>query len=90
MNVGYQAQWVSKAKAESLRRSGVLAGGVLLDSFNGFVVIEPVGSEWGDGKILSTEEADYELSPAWCLESKARVSQARRLLGLDAGQLSVA
>jgi hypothetical protein len=54
-----------------------------LDSFNGFLIIEPVGSDLGDGEILSPEEMDYEIRDAWCLDTRRKINEARRLLGLE-------
>jgi hypothetical protein len=78
----YQATWVSKQRAEHLRRIGV-GRGILLESFNGFLVVEAVGSKLGDGLVLSHQEADYELQAVWCTGPKAKLTEARRLLGLD-------
>jgi hypothetical protein len=86
MDSHYQARWISKKRLDAVRRSGDVTRGVVLDSFNGFLIIEPIGSELGDGAILSREDAEYELSPVWCAGSKARLSEARRLLGLPAQQ----
>ncbi len=92
MSIPYQARWVSKQRSEALKRGGRLGGALLLDSFNGFLLVEPVGSNLGDGEILDLTTADYELSPVWCLSPPAKVRQARRLLGLEvpaaAGQLT--
>jgi hypothetical protein len=84
MKTTYQARWVSKARAERLKRSGEIKKGMLLDSFNGFIVIEPPGIELGDGKVLSHQEADFEMQTVWVQESKTKLSEARRLLGLEA------
>ena len=84
MHTKYQARWVSKQRADALKRSGSLRKGMLLDSFNGFIVLEPPGQKLGDGELLSLDEADYEVNPAWCLDSLVRISQARELLGLEA------
>jgi hypothetical protein len=56
---------------------------MLLDSFNGIIVVEPVGAHLGDGHVLSRDEVDYELQPVWCREPKTKILQARRLLGMD-------
>ncbi len=84
MSIPYQARWISKQRSEMLKRSGKLAGALLLDSFNGFLLVEPVGSNLGDGEILDLQTADYELSPVWCLSPPAKIRQARQLLGLEA------
>jgi hypothetical protein len=76
MRSHYQARWVSKPRADILRRQGA----ILLDSFNGIIVIEPVGSNQGDGHILTADEVDYELQPVWCRAPKTRIEQARKLL----------
>ena len=56
----YHIRRVSKKRAAELRRSGVLGGAVLLDSVNGFLIVEPAGSGLGDGEVLTAQEADYE------------------------------
>lgn len=84
MSIQYQARWISKQRNEALRRSGRLGGALLLDSFNGFLLVEPEGSNLGDGEILDLQTADYELSPVWFLSPPAKVQKARRLLGLEA------
>jgi hypothetical protein len=86
MNISFQARWISKQRLDAIRRSREVARGVLLDSFNGFLIVEPVGSDLGDGSILSREDADYELNPVWCSGPKGRLREARRLLGLAALQ----
>jgi hypothetical protein len=84
MHNHHQARWVSKQRLSELRKSGELSRGLLLDSYNGWIIIEPAESELGDGDILSAETADYELSPVWCPGSKAKLKEARKLLGLSA------
>jgi hypothetical protein len=87
MNADYQARWVSKRRAETLRKEGLPRPATLLDSFNGFLLIEPVGSDLGDGAVLSFQEADYELQPAWCPGPKTELERARRLVGLDSASV---
>lgn len=84
MHMAYQARWVSKQRAEALKRSGAARRGVLLDSFNGFLIVEPTGADLGDGDILPQEEADYELQSAWCISPLTKLAEARRLLGFEA------
>ncbi len=79
----YQARWVSKGRYESLRRSGKLGQAVLLDTFSGYIVVEPVGSDLGDGAVLSPQEADYELQPVYYTGPKAKLREARNRLGLE-------
>jgi hypothetical protein len=83
MRKPYQARWISKQRVDALRKSGATRHAVFLDSFNGFIVVEPVGSDLGDGEILAPETADYELQPVWCLEPKTKLVEARRLLQLN-------
>jgi hypothetical protein len=85
MRTRYQARWISKQRADALRKTVHTHGAMLLDSFNGLIVIEPVGSHLGDGPVLSETEADYELQPVWCLEAKTKLEEARRRLGLSIG-----
>jgi hypothetical protein len=82
MASAYQARWVSKPRLDLLKKSGRLGEGMLLDSFNGFLIVEPVGSDLGDGNVLSPFEADYELQEVWCSGPKSKLKQARKLLGL--------
>lgn len=84
----YQARWISKARLEALRKSAQLGAAIVLDSVAGFLVIESMGSDLGDGRVLSPEEADYEVSPVWCLDHKTKIGQARARLGLEAGTLA--
>lgn len=88
MTSAFQARWSSKNRAETLRKSGHLGRAILLDSLKGFIVIEPRAARLGDGDVLSAEEAGFELNDAWCLEPRAKIAQARRLLGLEAGALA--
>lgn len=79
----YHARWISKRRLDDIRRSRDSARGVVLDSFNGFLIVEPAGTNLGDGPILTPEESDYELRPVWCAGDKAKLRLARELLGLD-------
>jgi hypothetical protein len=80
----YQAQWISKNRIQSLRKAGGWRNAILLDSFKGFIIIQPSGQTYGDGEVLSDDAADYELRPEWCTGSKQQLIEARRLLRLDA------
>jgi hypothetical protein len=80
----YQARWASKARVDSLRKTGKPRDVLILDVFSGFIVIEPVGSDLADGQVLSQQEADYELQPAWFLGPKRLLREARTKLGIDA------
>jgi hypothetical protein len=82
MQTKYQARWISKERLASLRKSGQIGQGVTLDCLKGFLVVEPTGSNLGDGEILDRTEADYELNPAWCLNPLTRLNEARKRLGL--------
>lgn len=83
MNHGYQARWITREEFDRLRRLGA-QDLVLLDSLNGFIVVEPGGRGRGDDRILSREEADWELQPVWYTGPKSKLARARLLLGLDA------
>jgi hypothetical protein len=80
----YQARWISKRRLDEIRRTKESGKGLVLDSFNGFLIVEPQGTELGDGPVLSAAEADYELRPVWCAGAKAKLRDARQLLGLGA------
>lgn len=82
----YQAQWVSKDRVSSLRKTGALKNSILLDSFKGFILVQPSGQEVGDGEMLSPDAADYELRPEWCTGSKPKLREARKLLQLDSAE----
>jgi hypothetical protein len=81
----YRARWSSKQRAESIRKTG---GALVLQTFNGYMVIEPTRQRLGDGIILNRQEADYELQPAWYTGSMARLREARQRLGLESGILA--
>ena len=82
METSYQARWISKKRLETIRKTRAVTRGVVLDSFNGFLIVEPASSNLGDGAILPRADADYELNPVWCSGPKGRLVQARHLLGL--------
>jgi hypothetical protein len=84
MQTRFQARRISKQRMDSLRKSGHMKDGILLDSFSGFLIVEPLGSNLGDGDVLDATEADFELNSAWCLETKSRLNEARKRLGLEA------
>jgi hypothetical protein len=94
MQASYQARRISKRRADELKRSGdILSRALVLDTFNGFLIIEPTGANLGDGDPLSPEEADYELQPVWHLGPQSKLREARRRLELDAaavGEMSPA
>jgi hypothetical protein len=85
MRMHYQARWVSKPRADAIRKSVHMAGAMLLDSFNGIIIVEPLGAKLGDGPMMSSQQADYEIQMVWCRESPAKIHEARKLLGLEAG-----
>jgi hypothetical protein len=85
-NHPFRAHWISKQKAELLKRSGKLGRAVLLDHMKGFIIVEPPGSHMGDGPPLSNEAAEFELTSVWCLESKNQIARARQLLGIGQGE----
>lgn len=86
----FQARRISKRRADEVKKSGGLGRAMLLDTFNGIILIEPADSNLGDGDVLSLEEADYELQPVWHLGARTALREARKRLGLEAeaGQLS--
>jgi hypothetical protein len=79
----YKAQWLSKTCCESLRKSQRLHDVLLLDTFEGFIVIEPADKSFGDGPVLSRDECNYELQPAWYAGPITRLTEARQRLGLN-------
>jgi hypothetical protein len=83
MHDHYQARRITKGRIDALRRTGQINQGVLIDSFTGFLIVEPTGSNLGDGEILGRDSADFELRPVWCLVSQTKLEQARHLLGLN-------
>ncbi len=84
----YQARWISRDRLNELRRAGGVGDGMLIDHFRGVVIVEPVGSNLGDGEILTPEAADYELRQVWCLSTPRKLDDARQLLGLEADATS--
>jgi hypothetical protein len=84
MDANYQARWISKNQLTALRKTGTVRQGVLVHHLNGMVIVEPVGSKLGEGKVLARDMADYELRPVWCLDPTPQLGDARRRLGLKA------
>ena len=82
MHAKFQARRISKQRIDFLRKSGRMKDAIVLDSFSGFLIVEPVGSDLGDGDVLDAAEADFELNTAWCLTTKSRLNEARKRLGL--------
>jgi hypothetical protein len=82
----FPARWVSRRRADELKRRGRLGSAILLDHFNGPLLVEPVGSDLGDGAVLSSWEAEYELQPAWILGPASTLKRARQMVGLEADQ----
>jgi hypothetical protein len=83
MAPSYDARWVSKPRADELRRRGVPRDTVLVGALKGFIVVEPHKSHLGDGPDLSSLEAQVELDIVWCTETRVKLRQARLLLGLE-------
>jgi len=79
----YEARRISKRRAEEVKKSGALSGAILVGTFNGFIIVEPVGANLGDGPAFSPQEADYELQPVWHLGPKTTLLEARGRLGLE-------
>ncbi len=90
MHNQFQARWLSAARSAELKRRGNLRGAMLLDHFKGPLLIEPVGSNLGDGAILGSWEADFELQPAWILGPSSTLQRARQLLGLQTQERATA
>jgi hypothetical protein len=84
MRTRYKAQWISKSRCEALRKSQPRQDVLLLDTFEGFIVVEPADESLGDGPVLSPDECDYELRLAWYAGPVARLAAARQRLGLGA------
>jgi hypothetical protein len=79
----HQARWISKTRADAVRKEVKARGSVLLSAYHGMIIVEPRGANLGDGNVLSPPEADYELQPVWCIEPKTKLEGARKLLGLE-------
>jgi hypothetical protein len=84
MDTRYHVRWITKPRLTTIRKENRVGNAVVLDSLNGFLIVEPVGSNLGDGDVLSPQDAEWQLSPAFCLAPTAKIAQARRLLGLEA------
>jgi hypothetical protein len=80
----HQARWISKQRRDELKRRTGLRDIILIDSMHGFILVEPKDSNLGDGDPLSLDDADQELRTVWCQDRKAKLIQARNLLGLPA------
>lgn len=79
----FHARWISRERAEHTKRKGLLGRAILLETFNGYIVVEPTDGQLGDGAILSREEAEYELTPVWFTGPKTKLRDARSRLGLE-------
>jgi hypothetical protein len=94
MQAQFQARRISKQRADEVKKTGILGRSLLLNTFNGILIVEPPESNLGDGDILSRQEADYEMQPVWHLGPKTMLREARKRLGLnaevEAGRLSSA
>jgi hypothetical protein len=87
MQTQYKARWISRARVQEVKRVGHLGKSLLFAHCNGFLIVEPLNSNLGDGPTLSQEDAEYELQDAWVQESIATLRRARTLLGLERGRL---
>jgi hypothetical protein len=85
MSTHYKAQWISKGRCQALRKSKSMQDVLLLDTFEGCIVVEPASKSFGDGPVLSPEECDYELQQAWYAGPVVRLTEARQRLGLRHG-----
>jgi hypothetical protein len=90
MQAQFQARRISKRRADEVKKSGILGRSLLINTFSGIILVEPVGNSLGDGDILSPEEADYELQPVWHLGPRNVLREARKRVGLaaEAGHLA--
>jgi hypothetical protein len=88
MQTEHEARWVTRPRSEALKRSGALGEAILLDTYNGSILVGLAGSGLADGPALSREEADYELQDAWHYGPKAKLRAARNHLGLEASALA--
>jgi hypothetical protein len=84
MQQQYHARRISKRRADEIKKTGAIGRSLLLDTFNGIIIVEMEGANLGDGDSLSPEEADYELQEVWHLGPKTVLREARRRLGLEA------
>jgi hypothetical protein len=92
MEQQYQARRISKRRADEVKKTTAPGRSILLNTFNGIILIEPLGADLGDGDVLSQDEANYELQEVWHLGPKTVLREGRRRLGLEIdaalGQLS--
>lgn len=82
MRHAYKARWMSKKQIESLRRNGALRESIVVNSFKGFILVEPADTNLGVGKLLPRDVAKFELDPTWCSDPPTTIKKARALLGL--------
>jgi hypothetical protein len=57
MHAKFQVRRISKQRIEFLRKSGRVKDAIVLDSFSGFLIVEPDGSDLRDGDVLDATEA---------------------------------
>ncbi len=85
MQTEFEARWVSKERAKAIRKRSVPSDVLLLDMFTGFILVQPKGSDLGDGPVLNPTEMDAELQLVWFLGPWRVLRQARERLGLESG-----
>lgn len=79
----FHARRVSKPRADMLKKEGRLRNAMLLDIPKGFIIVEPMGSDLGDGEVLSAQEANAELQLPWYTGPQTKLREARQKLGLE-------
>lgn len=83
MRAGCKGRWLSKTQIESLRKSGALGHSIVVNSFKGFILVEPVHSHLGRGRVVTRDFAQFGLDPTWCNDPPRTIGKARQLLGLQ-------
>jgi hypothetical protein len=79
----FHARRISKPRADVLKKAGQLGRALLLDIPKGYIIVEPVGSNLGDGEVLSAQDANAELQLPWYIGPRTKLREAREKLGLD-------
>lgn len=78
----YKAWWMPKKQIDAMRKTGALTKSIVVNSLKGYILVEPESAHRSGGDLLPTDDAKFELDPAWCIDPPKTIRKARELLGL--------
>ncbi len=79
----YLSRWISRGLARKTRRIREAGGFLFPTNWERHIVIEPEGSNLGDGPILTRGQASYQICRVFCQEDDMDelIDRIRALLG---------